>query len=504
MTAADLLLVRVDAGPEVGTGHAMRCLALAQGWRDGHGDVAFAHAEILPAVEDWLRKEGFESIPLPVRAGSPEDAKATATLARDRGAAWTVLDGYRFGGDFQKALKAAGTRLLAIDDYGHAGEYTADLVLDQNAGADASLYTKTRAETRLLLGPRYVLLQRGHRSRQPRDAEAPEIARRILVTFGGIDARDLSSRVLHGLEATGLGPLEVRIVVGLGNPHAAQLEAAARASPLRVQLERSPADLVDLMAWADLAVAAAGTTSWELAHLGVPSVLLATADNQRRVAENLAAEGAALDLGWHADATEHRIAEAVRALATDPARRREMTRRGEALVDGDGISRVVTELKAALVVLRPVTAEDARLLWGWANDPLVRSVSFSTDPIPWDRHVAWLKERLADPATVFFLASGPRSEPFGQIRFNVRGEEAEVSVSLDTKSRGRGYGGALILAGSRKLFASSRVRTLQAYVKDGNEPSVRAFLKAGYSRNGRATVRGHDAIRLTLRREDIP
>lgn len=502
MTAADLLLVRVDAGTDAGTGHAMRCFALAQGWKDAHGDAAFAHAEMMPAIEKRFRAEGFESLSLPVRAGSAADAEATAALAHDRGAAWVVLDGYRFDAQFQAKLATRGVRLLAIDDYGQAGEYSADLVLDQNEGANASLYAKKGDRTRLLLGPRYLLLQRALRARRAEDSAAPAMAKRVLVTFGGVDARDLTSRVLRALRNAGLPDLEVRVVVGPGNPHLANLEAAARTLTFRVRIEKDPPDLAALMADSDLAIAAAGTTSWELAHLGIPTILVATADNQRRVAESLASADVCLNLGWHEDATEERIAEAVRRLGQDAALRREMSRRGRALVDGDGVSRVLTELKAGLVQLRPVIPDDAKLLWEWANDPTVRSVSFTTDPIPWDQHVRWFGERLRDPATVFFIATDPAGDSLGQIRFDVRGEEAEVSVSLARKSRGHGYGSAIILAGSRKLFESSSVRTLQAYVKDGNEPSVRAFLKAGYSRTGRASVRGHAALRLTLLREE--
>ncbi len=504
MTAADLLLIRVDAGPDVGTGHAMRCLALAQGWKDGHGEVVFAQAETLPAFEERVRREGIPVVSLSAEPGSPADAKATADLARERHAAWTVLDGYRFDGRFQEAIVAAGSRLLAIDDFGHAGSYPADLVLNQNAGAEASLYSKKGEHTQLLLGPRYVLLRRTVRAGAVRDRSVPPTASRVLVTFGGVDSHDLTSKTLRGLGRTKLPNLQVRVIVGPGNPHVARLEAAVKGSHAQVRLERDPGDMAGLMAWADLAIAGAGTTSWELAYLGVPSLLVATADNQRSVAENLAAAGACVSLGWYEDVTEDRIADAVRRLASDAPSRQELSRRGRELVDGEGVPRVVTAMKAGLVQLRPVVAGDARVLWEWANDRTVRAVSFTTGPIPWDDHVRWLEQRLRDPSTVFLIALGPDGEPLGQIRFDIHEEEAEVSVSLDAKSRGRGYGSAVILAGSRKLFGSSRIQTLHAYVKDGNEPSVRAFLRAGYARNGRANVRGHDAVWLTFQRQDAP
>ncbi len=153
------LLIRADASPRRGTGHVMRGLALGQAWQKT-GLVLFAVSQCTPALEERLRGEGFEVRRSAVEPGSQADAQVTAALALQLGAAWVVVDGYQFGADYQRVIKSAGLRLLFLDDYGHADHYHANLVLNQNLGADAGLYARREPYTRLLLGVRYALLRR--------------------------------------------------------------------------------------------------------------------------------------------------------------------------------------------------------------------------------------------------------------------------------------------------------------------------------------------------------
>lgn len=500
MTDGDALLIRVDASRTIGTGHLMRCLSLAEAWHDVGGSCTFAMAESLPAIDERLRGKGMGLAKIDAEVGSDEDAARTVGLAEGSSPAWVVLDGYRFSAGYQERIKAARVRLLVIDDYGHAGRYAADLILDQNLSARADLYRQRAARSRLLLGTRYVLLGHTFRARRPRLRTGP--ARHLLVTIGGVDPLNVTEKILRTLLNMRDSGIEVRAIVGSGNPNAERLEAAVGTSRDRIELVRDPPDMAELMDWADLAIAAAGTTAWELAYLGVPALLLSTAENQRELAASLAAAGAARDLGTQDTLTETKAADAIRELEESIRDREAMSQRGRALVDGQGVSRVVTEMRAGMITLRPVSDPDARQIWAWANDPAVRSVSFSSDPIPWETHVRWFAAKRADPTCRFYIGVDPQGTPLGQIRIDGPESGQEVSVSLDAKFRSRGYGSALILAASRKVLDESRVVRLHAYVKPGNEPSVRAFLKAGYRDAGRQVVRGHEALHFVLDRGD--
>ena len=338
------LLLRADAGRAIGTGHVMRCLALAQACQGAGRGVALATAAETPALEARLRSEGVEVVRLSALAGSADDAAETAALARRLGAPWVGLDGYHYAADFRRQLKDAGLALLVIDDLGMNGPSHADVVLNQNLYADAGLYPGCEATTRLLLGTRYALLRREFLAWQPWQRRTAERAAKVLVTLGGSDPENATLKVVQALRRLDHLDLEAQILVGAASPHAARLKEALPPSG-RLRLLTDAANMPELMAWADVAVSAGGSTCWELAYLGLPNVVLVLAENQRRVAEGLEARGVAVNLGHHAAVSDRELADALGALIGDPRRRQAMNERGRQIVDGRGAERVLSALK---------------------------------------------------------------------------------------------------------------------------------------------------------------
>jgi UDP-2,4-diacetamido-2,4,6-trideoxy-beta-L-altropyranose hydrolase len=337
------ILVRTDASPSIGMGHAMRCLALAEAHHETGGRTVFLMSQPTSAFAARASGSGAEVRSLMGAPGSAGDLAQTLAVAEAVGAGWVVLDGYQFDADFQAGLAADGTRVLALDDHGHTGRYSAEIVLNQNAGASETLYRDRRPSTRLLLGPRFALLREEFRLWSARPATVPARARRVVVTFGGSDPDNLSERALAGL-ARVKGPLEVGLIVGAANPHRPALEAAAKRCPHPVDVLVDARDMARQLAGADLAVAAAGVTALELAGVGTPHVAIVLADNQLPGAVALARERTIVNLGWHADVTPEAIGAAVAALADDAERRAEMSRRGRELVDGRGAERVLAAM----------------------------------------------------------------------------------------------------------------------------------------------------------------
>jgi UDP-2,4-diacetamido-2,4,6-trideoxy-beta-L-altropyranose hydrolase len=334
--SAPRLLVRTDAGVAIGLGHAMRCLALVQALADECGGSAeFLMADPPRAFAARAAREGAT-----VSVLQTGEADAGETARRAEGADWVVLDGYHFDGAYQRVLVEAGLKLLAFDDHGHAGSYPAHLVLNQNLGAGPEPYANRAPYTRLLLGPRHALLRREFRVWDGAANGVPSVARRVLVTLGGSDPANVSARVLAALGGVE-GPLEVQVLIGGANPHREALERAAAACPHPVDLALDVLDVPERMAWADLAIAAAGGSSWELARVGTPQIAIVLADNQRPAGRALGEQGLAVSLGWHADVSAGVIAEAVAGLAADVAQREELSRRGRELIDGRGALRVL-------------------------------------------------------------------------------------------------------------------------------------------------------------------
>jgi UDP-2,4-diacetamido-2,4,6-trideoxy-beta-L-altropyranose hydrolase len=494
------LIIRADASAQIGTGHVMRCLALAQAWQDAGGHAIFLMAPGAFALEERLKSEGMGIISMSAQPGSSDDADQTANLAQKLGASWVVVDGYHFAAAYQRFVKDAGLHLIFVDDTGHVDRHCADIVLNQNLHAQQSLYSSREYHTRLLLGIRYALLRREFLKWQGWKREVPEVACRVLVTLGGGDQDNVTLTVIHALQNVWAEGLEAVVVVGGVNPHYEKLQTAVRDSKVPIHLKHDVTNAPELMAWADVAISAAGIIAWELAFMGVPSLFLVQADNQGGTAERLDALGVARNLGRPADLSCDKIARELVNLLVAARRRTEMAHRGRELVDGNGATRVLMHLNANRLQIRKVREDDCKQLWEWANDPDVRAVSFSSESISWEQHIEWFRSRLNNPAYVLHIATNGAEIPLGQIRYDLDGDQAVISMSLDREVRGKGYGSPLIWLSSQELFDTTAITTVHAYVKQANEISVRAFEKAGYQNVGMTTVEGHEAVQLVLSR----
>jgi UDP-2,4-diacetamido-2,4,6-trideoxy-beta-L-altropyranose hydrolase len=479
----------------------MRCLALAQAWQDTGGQAAFAMAESTPAIHARLVEERCEVVPVAAAAGSAQDAAQTIEIAHKHDSRWVVVDGYQFGSDYQHALKAAGLRILFLDDYGHAQHYFADVVLNQNLPTAVSLYANREPHTQLLLGPRYCLLRREFAAWRGWKREVQPRVRRVLVMMGGSDPGNLTARVLDALRLAGSEGLDATVVVGGSNPHAEELQRAAAASSLKTGILRDVVNPAEIMAEADVAISAAGSTVWELCMLGLPALLVDVAKNQTALAKELGRRGCAIHLGDRS-VPPAEIAAALQRLCGDRQCRQMLSQRSRELVDEKGAARVVSVLRAAGLRLRRARADDRHLLWEWANDPEVRAASFSPDPIPWETHVAWFEEKVGSAenqnpkASVVLIAEDENSVPIGQIRFEPRPDGGwNTGVSIAKTVRGRGLASGLIRLGVKAIAEGSQQR-VHALVKPANQASVKAFERAAFRQTGSENIRGHEAIHL--------
>lgn len=490
------LLIRADASVDIGTGHVMRCLALAQAWQDRGGAVVFSSARMPKNLEKSLLRRRLHVSRQPFPIGTPEDASAVVNRARSMGVDWVMVDGYQFGAEFEESLKEAGLRVLFVDDLGCVRRYSADIVLNQNSYADAAMYRSRAASTRLLLGPRYALLRREFLVARCARPPLASRAQRLLVTIGGSDPEKITGLVLDSLKLLRDDSLEVRVVVGPANVNGADLLRRQVNYALEVV---DGADMPQFMNWADAAISAAGITTWELLYMGIPSLLIIAAENQRGNAEALDASGAAINLGWYGQLRPADVAERISAMLADTQLRSRLREKGVTLVDGNGTQRLLRCMHGQRLNIRRTTVKDAQLLWKWANDAETRAASFTTARIPWETHLAWFSERLVDPETFLYIAVDD-GEPIGQLRFKLEGDIAIVSVSVAGEHRGKGYGKELLCLGTDKVFEDSRAKTVNAYVKSSNAASQRAFLRAGFKVAGKVTMGGQDAILLVRER----
>lgn len=520
------LLVRADADARIGVGHVMRCLALAEEWHRQGGEVAFLSCRADAKLRRKYQASGATASE--IRAPHPASADLVDTIAAIRRSRavhgqvpWVALDGYHFDTVYHRALRAAGCRLLVLDDCAHLPYYDADIILNHGVHAREFQYP-CAPDTLLLLASRFALLRREFQLQVRHPKPPAPAAQKILVTLGGSDPVNASAKVMQALARIEAADLTARILIGPANPHGKSLRKVAAASPYPMTLEASPRKLAPLMRWADLAVTAAGGTCWELAAMGVPMITLVVADNQRPIASALAAKGAAMNLGWHEEASIERIGEAVAELKNDPQRRTQMSANGRALVDGRGVGRVFEAMwqrtflqtpkngkcstaataddevvpvcdfaQADRLALRPANKADARCLWQWANDPVARGYSFDPKPIPWPAHEKWFSAKMASPDCRIWILEFDHT-PVGQIRYErTNAATAQISFSVAPGQRRRSFGTEILCMSVDLAGQDLGVKRVRGYTFEENLGSIKAFTNAGFVCAGKKMIAGH-------------
>jgi len=341
------LLIRADAGPEIGAGHVMRCLALAQAWQDRGGRVVFAMAQTTPAIRDRLNDENCEIVRLDAVVGDSQDAAATVSTSREHNPSWIALDGYAFDARYQQQVRDSDCRLLCVDDLAACDNYHAYIVLNPNLSGSETQYVDRTHGAQLLVGTRYSLLRREFRRWANWTRTIPPVAGKVLITLGGGTPSDLALCILDALSQIQSAIESAVFVVGPATEDFDSLNRAAQSLSGKITFVKSATDMAALMTQADVALSAAGSTCWELCCLGLPALLMDVADNQTAEALELDRQGYAKYVGSAATLDPDRLAQELRELLHSEETRRSLSRKGRELVDGRGAERVVSAMLQA-------------------------------------------------------------------------------------------------------------------------------------------------------------
>lgn len=340
------VIIRADATTQIGSGHVMRCLTLAHMLKREGARVAFIGRKMPTALEDLVSRDfSLHSLKEPIgldgSIDSEKDAQLTAEYLDGRAKPdWIVVDNYSIGLEWESQIRPHVKNVMVIDDLANRA-HDCDVLLDQNLCPDFQTRYDALVPSRALklLGPRYALLRpefyeaRSHL--RPRDGQV----RSILVSFGGADPTNETAKALEAMLLLGMSGIEVEVVLGGINPQAESLtELCSKLANARVH--RHVSNMADLMAKADLAIGAPGTTTWERCLLGLPTITIVLAPNQQLVGEDVSYSGAAVNLGWHSEVTPARIAEAVAELVDNPQAVRDMGQAALRIMqDNDGAAR---------------------------------------------------------------------------------------------------------------------------------------------------------------------
>lgn len=338
------VLFRADASIALGAGHVMRCVALADALRARGADCAFICAATDGDLLDQIEIRGYTAHALQGREYGDwsADAGASKVVANRMGPDWLVVDHYHLGIEWELCLRPAVGRILAIDDIGRP--HCCDALLDQNLETRLHEQYKTTADSGaiLLLGPAFALLRKEFSTLRPCSlARRSGRLERILVSMGGSDPDNETSKAVAGLAMTNRSDWSVDVVIGGQNPHSAAVEAACRKLPdARIHVQTSK--MAQLMLSADCAINAGGSTTWERCCLGLPAVATTVSDDQVAIIEAVANAGAHIPLGKGIDLKPEDYAETISSLT--PERLLAMSKSAARICDGLGAARVADRL----------------------------------------------------------------------------------------------------------------------------------------------------------------
>lgn len=358
---------RVDSSVEMGAGHLMRCLTLANALHADGASCDFVCRAHMGNIAEYVQRAGhrLQMLPfVPGDLGCPDgadenawfeerwkkDAEETKRALASTHYDWLVVDHYALEARWEREMDQVSSRLMAIDDLANR-PHACDLLLDQGLErAIADYAALIPPSARLLLGSEYALLRpefrllREYSMRRRARAEL----KRIIISIGGFDQNNDTGRVLDALASTGArSGLSVSVVMGRRSPHLESLYQQVDRHPLHCEVRVGVTDMAAMMAECDLAIGAAGGSAWERCALGVPSIVLVVAENQRANAAAIEAANAAIVLPPMGAWTAGDLMEALQRLSSMEVRAF-YSKSAADLVDGHGADRV----KAAMETMQ--------------------------------------------------------------------------------------------------------------------------------------------------------
>jgi UDP-2,4-diacetamido-2,4,6-trideoxy-beta-L-altropyranose hydrolase len=502
------ILIRADASVHIGSGHIMRCMVLAQALRKLGNSVAFACRPQKGDLIGWIKLRGFEVIELagPSAWRIPKDDKdyqawlqvpwqedADSMLEDANDVDLLILDHYGINIEWEQYVKARlQNKLFVIDDL--VRPHVADLLLDQTFLRDKMAYQSISSNARALIGCDYALLVENFFLEREEVLSRVKLINsfnrdnpRVLLSLG---AMDLPNATLQVLEVFGcLRPSNkprFTVLLGKNAPNYESVKDFCSLNSSWITHLDYAENMAALMTSHDLAIGAAGTTSWERVCLGLPSLIIPLADNQRTICQHLVLRKSAIKVEL-ADIEDQLIKEY--QLLLDNLSLYRLNCLG--ICDGLGVKRVLIELnnlfngKSLTLSLRKAEHSDIQQVYRWQIQPKTRRFALNTTTPSLKEHLLWMTNQLAIIEHFFYIiVDDANNKDVGVVRLDRVGKaEYVISIFIDSAEHGKGYAGrALSLVNA----IHSQV-VIHATVLEENSASQQLFLSAGYKRVSKNT-----------------
>jgi UDP-2,4-diacetamido-2,4,6-trideoxy-beta-L-altropyranose hydrolase len=472
-------LFRCDASSTIGAGHVTRCLALAEALAEAGWVVGFAVGPETMATVPTLAMSGFE---ISVIDGTVDEIES---LRRHGQMDLLIVDHYGRDVAFEGSCRSFARKILVLDD-ATGRKHGCDILVDAAATDPECYLDRVPSEARVLIGPSYALLRSSFIIRRAEALcrhEGRSVAR-ILISCGATDPTNATSVILDALHEAPPG-IAIDIALSSGAPNLEAVRGRLRKGA-RIILDAD--DMAGLVLHADIGIGGAGTSAYERAALGLPSILLALADNQRPMMRMLASAGAAIDGGDLNSDTTARLRRLTGVLLADSDARLRMARCASRLVDGHGAERIVLSLledtidqAGTRITLRLAAPDDETWLLTLQCQPQTRRF-FRNPGVPTaQEHHRWMEKTLSNPAITLLMIER-NGMHVGMVRLDRNlecsiGQCYDISIAIDSGAQGLGIASAALVF-VRRLRP---IAVFRADIVASNTASKELFLRAGFA-----------------------
>lgn len=492
------VVFRVDSSVQIGSGHLMRCLTLAECLREQGAEILFLCRDLAGNLCQIVSDKDFSILMLCSPQPSSDnlqwnnhaawlgvsqqvDAAECVSLLQGRDVDWLIVDHYALEAEWECLLRPYVGNVMVIDDLADRS-HDCDMLLDQNfyPGAESRYNTLVPKDCRQLIGPRYALLRSEFSDLREQSRFERCAVKKVLVFYGSSDLTNETGKAVRAIKSLGSEEVHFDVVVGASNKHAGELEKQCQ-NLKNVSFYVQVDNLAEMMVNADLCFGAGGTSTWERCCLGLPSIVTTVAANQEGLTRYCAERGLLYWLGSADGVGVDDLRSALQLFTTSPGENlKSISRNSMQVVDGKGTQRTALQIIRPEIKLRKATSEDCENVYLWRNSEETRKYIFDPEPILYETHCNWYSNIICSENS-FLLIGECEGAPVGVLRYDCQGSEAIISVYLVPGTKGRGIGTEMIVQGSKWIRMNCpEVLSIKADILQINLASKRAFLNAGY------------------------
>lgn len=499
------IFFRVDVSPIIGTGHLSRCLNLAQELSDRGEKCTF----IVRDIEDTFARKvislGFELLILEssqsvirefkleekineysywLKVTQSTDANETIEKIKSHDADWMIIDHYALDVEWEQIVAPHVKQIMVIDDLANR-KHLCEILLDHSLTNNLeSRYDKLLIKDSVkLLGPNFALLHKDFYNLRSHSKSIKNKLRRIFIYFGGFDNNGLTVQVLKDLENHFPKMLDIDIVFNGSEEDLNYIQTLALENN-KIKLHTNLNSLAPLMKEADIAIGAAGITTWERCAVGLPSIVFSVAENQEHIAQEMQKRNFIVYLGKVSEYKETSLINAFSKFYKNPELLNAWSKRCSDFFTTNGVKFVADLLTLdanSNISLRAANLADEAYLLNLRNDPVVRANSINPEPISKTHHNKWYSETLQDNKCLIFIAETDTHLPVGYFRFQLNESRWFISYALNNYARNKNISFKILKKSIDEFFIVVREVNLYAYIKSDNIASLRILTKCGFS-----------------------